>query len=118
MPTPSHPHRDGRRPELGPDVVELLQGGVHGLANRPNPIEPEPRVDEIRLDSQPLQRIRLRPVEPARDRSRIGVEGGDLGRFPGRALGQEPNEAVAEGLVFADQSLDRALADAGMLVQA
>ncbi len=45
------------------DLVELLQGGVHGLANRPDPFQPEPRLDEIRLDPQPLQRIRLRPID-------------------------------------------------------
>src|SRR6266480_4876804 len=62
MPTPSHPRRDGRRPELGPDLIELVQGGVHGLANRPDPIQLEPGSNEIRLDPQPLQRLRLRPI--------------------------------------------------------
>ncbi len=99
------------------DLVELLQGGVHGLANRPDPFQPEPRLDEIRLDPQPFQGIRSRPVEPPRHRSAVGVESGDLGRFLGRALGQEPNEAVAERLVFADQSLDCALASARMRVE-
>src|SRR6266700_54316 len=116
MATTSDPRRD-RCPELGPDVVELLQGGVHGLPNGADPIEPEPRVDEIRLDPQPLQRIRLRPLEPPRQRSGVGVERGDLGRLPRRALYQKPNDAVPERPVFADQSLDRALSDPGVLVE-
>ncbi len=43
------PARDGCHPELGPDLVELVQGCVHGLAHRPDPFQPEPRPDEIRL---------------------------------------------------------------------
>src|SRR5207247_5007521 len=103
-------------PELGPDVIELVQGGLHRLANRPNPLQPEAGSYEIRLDPQPFQRIRLRPVEPARDRSGVGVERRNLGGFTRRALRQEPNDAVSQWLVFPDQALDCALAEPGMLV--
>ena|SRR6266542_1973409 len=91
-----------------PGSRELTQGRDHGPANRPNAFRSEPGSKEIRFDPQPFQGIRLRPVEPPRDRRAVRIECRDLGRFPGRAPGKEPDDAVTERLVFADQSLDPA----------
>src|SRR6266516_2716068 len=117
MTTASDPRRRCFRPELGPDRVELVQGCLHGIPNRVDAFEPEAGRDEIRLDAEPFQRIRLRPVEPSHQRSGICIERRGLSRFSRRTLGQEPNDAVPERLVFVEQELDRALADPGVLVE-
>jgi len=46
---------DDRRPELGPDRIKLVQGGVHGLANWFDSVGARPH--EVRLNSQPANAL-------------------------------------------------------------